>query len=63
MQEDAIHMPGNLPSNQAVGVHTADDAVLNAMGPGSQKFRGFMDNTEVFRVMVDALGLGRSKSK
>lgn len=63
MQEDAIHMSGNLPSNQAVGVHTADDAVLNAMGPGSQKFRGFMDNTEVFRVMVDALGLGRSKSK
>lgn len=63
MQEDSIHMPGNLPSNQAVGVHTADDAVLNAMGPGSEKFRGFMDNTEVFRVMVDALGLGRSKSK
>ncbi len=63
MQEDAIHMSGNLPSNQAVGVHTADDAVLNAMGPGSEKFRGFMDNTEVFRVMVDALGLGRSKSK
>lgn len=63
MQEDAIHIPGNLPSNQAVGVHTADDAVLNAMGPGSEKFRGFMDNTEVFRVMVDALGLGRIKSK
>lgn len=63
MQEDAIHMPGNLPSNQAVGVHTADDAVLNAMGPGSEKFRGFMDNTEVFRVMVDTLGLGSSKSK
>lgn len=63
MQEDAIHMPGNLPSNQSVGVHTADDAVLNAMGPGSEKFRGFMDNTEVFRVMVDTLGLGRSKSK
>ncbi|MBU3586410.1 alkaline phosphatase [Polynucleobacter sp. 31A-FELB] len=63
MQEDAIHMPGNLPSNQSVGVHTADDAVLNAMGPGSEKFRGFMDNTEVFRVMVDTLGLGSSKSK
>lgn len=63
MQEDAIHMPGNLPSNQAQGVHTADDAVLNAMGPGSEKFRGFMDNTEVFKVMVEALGLGRNKSK
>ncbi|WP_251369545.1 alkaline phosphatase [Polynucleobacter sp. AP-Elch-400A-B2] len=60
-QEDAIHMPGNLPSSQEQGVHTADDAVLNAMGPGSEKFRGFMDNTEVFKVMVETLGLGYSK--
>ena len=58
LQEDAIHMNGNLPSHQAVGVHTADDAVLNAMGPGSEKFKGFMDNTEVFKVMVQTLGLG-----
>jgi len=59
MQEDAIHVGGNLPSHQDVGVHTADDAVLNAMGPGSEKFRGFMDNTEVFKVMVQSLGLGQ----
>ena len=59
LQEDAIHMTGNLPSHQEVGVHTADDAVLNAMGPGSDKFRGFMDNTEVFKVMVENLGLGK----
>lgn len=58
LHEDAIHMPGNLPSNQAVGVHTADDAVLNAMGPGAENFRGFMDNTEVFKVMVNSLGIG-----
>jgi alkaline phosphatase len=58
LHEDAIHMPGNLPSNQAVGVHTADDAVLNAMGPGAEYFRGFMDNTEVFKAMVDAMGMG-----
>lgn len=58
LNEDAIHMTGNLPSHQGVGVHTADDAVLNAMGPGSEKFRGFMDNTEVFKVMVETLGLG-----
>ena len=57
-QEDAIHVGGNLPSHQDVGVHTADDAVLNAMGPGSEKFKGFMDNTEVFKAMVEALGLG-----
>ena len=58
LQEDAIHVGGNLPSHQEVGVHTADDAVLNAMGPGSEKFKGFMDNTEVFKVMVESLGLG-----
>ncbi|MBU3593847.1 alkaline phosphatase [Polynucleobacter sp. 71A-WALBACH] len=59
MQEDSIHVGGNLPSHQDVGVHTADDAVLNAMGPGSEKFRGFMDNTEVFKVMVQSLGLSQ----
>lgn len=59
LQEDAIHVGGNLPAHQDTGVHTADDAVLNAMGPGSEKFKGFMDNTEVFKVMVDTLGLGQ----
>ena len=48
---------GNLPRSSDVGVHAADDAVLTAMGPGSEKFRGFMDNTEVFRVIADTLGL------
>jgi alkaline phosphatase len=50
---------GNLPRASDVGVHTADDGVLTAMGPGSEKFRGFMDNTEVFRVMAETLGLGQ----
>jgi len=58
LQEDAIHVGGNLPSHQESGVHTADDAVLNAIGPGSERFKGFMDNTEVFKVMVQTLGLG-----
>ena len=58
LQEDAIHVGGNLPVNQESGVHSADDAVLNAMGPGSENFKGFMDNTEVFKIMVQSLGLG-----
>jgi alkaline phosphatase len=58
LQEDAIHVGGNLPTNQESGVHTADDAILNAQGPGSEKFKSFMDNTEVFKVMVESLGLG-----
>jgi alkaline phosphatase len=48
---------GNLPRTSDVGVHSADDAVLTATGPGSERFRGFMDNTDVFRAMADALGL------
>ena len=59
LQEDAIHVGGNLPSQQETGVHTADDAVLSAMGPGSEKFHGFMDNTEVFKVIAQTLGLGQ----
>jgi alkaline phosphatase len=51
---------GNLPRSADTGVHTADDAVLTAMGPGAERFHGFMDNTEVFRVIADSLGLGRS---
>jgi alkaline phosphatase len=38
-------------------VHSGDDVILTATGPGSDRVRGSMDNTDVFRVMVDALGL------
>jgi alkaline phosphatase len=53
---------GNLPRTADTGTHTADDALLTAMGPGAEQFHGFMENTEVFRVMADALGLGASAS-
>jgi len=58
---DAFKVEGNTPSTTEAGVHTADDAVLNAMGPGSDVFKGFIDNPEVFKGMVQALGLGRKK--
>jgi len=54
----ATRMQGNLPFSQPQGVHSADDVVLTAMGPGSELFRGHLDNTRVFRVMATALGLG-----
>ncbi len=55
----AVLRVGNLPRSASDGVHSADDAVLTAIGPGSEMVHGFMDNTEVFQVMVGALGLGR----
>jgi alkaline phosphatase len=50
---------GNLPRTADTGTHTADDAIVTAMGPGSEEFHGFMENVEVFRVMASALGLGQ----
>jgi alkaline phosphatase len=48
---------GNLPAIMNASVHSGEDVILTATGPGSDRVRGSMDNTEVFRVMVDALGL------
>lgn len=49
---------GNLPAMINADVHSGEDVILTAMGPGSDRVRGQMDNTEVFRVIAEALGLG-----
>jgi alkaline phosphatase len=49
---------GNLPRYLAASVHSGEDVVLTATGPGSERVHGQMDNTEVFRVIAEALGLG-----
>lgn len=54
----ATRKAGNLPFEANSGVHSADDGLLTAMGPGAEKFRGRKDNTFVFRVMAEALSLG-----
>jgi alkaline phosphatase len=59
----AMRMQGNLPFTQPQGVHSGDDVVLTAMGPGAELFRGRIDNTRVFRVMATALGLGPRASQ
>jgi alkaline phosphatase len=48
---------GNLPAMMNASVHSGEDVILTATGPGSERVHGSMDNTEVFRVMVEALGL------
>jgi alkaline phosphatase len=54
------HSPGgNLPAMINANVHSGEDVILTAAGPGSERVRGQMNNTEVFRVMVEALGLGQ----
>ncbi len=52
---------GNLPAMMNASVHSGEDVILTATGPGSDRVKGQMDNTEVFRVMADALGLAEKK--
>jgi len=41
----------------AVGTsHTAEEVLIAAEGPGSQKIAGFMSNTDLFHVMMSAYG-------
>jgi len=48
---------GNLPAMMNASVHSGEDVILTAAGPGSERVHGSMDNTDVFRVIADALGL------
>ena len=48
---------GNLPFTADRGIHSGDDVILTAMGPGSEQFHGRIDNTRVFRAIAVALGL------
>ena len=57
----AVLRPGNLPAMMGASVHSGEDVILTAMGPGSERVHGSMDNTEVFRVIADALGLAEGR--
>ena len=59
----AVLRPGNLPRSAPQGVHSGEDVVLTAMGPGAERVQGFLDNTEVFRIIVDALGLAATTAQ
>jgi len=55
--QEADLQTGNLPFDQTNCVHTVEDVVIYASGPGANRFAGLLDNTEVFFAMADALGL------
>jgi alkaline phosphatase len=58
-QPGAARKIGNLGAMAKAGVHSADDVILTASGPGAAAFHGHVDNTFVFRAMATALGLGQ----
>ncbi len=57
----AVLRVGNLPNKGSraanQGVHTGDDVLLTAMGPGAEKVHGQMENTALFRIITEALAL------
>lgn len=55
----AVHRVGNIPKDESTAVHAVDDVVLQATGPGSNGFKGYMEESDVYRVLADALGLGK----
>ena len=57
--EGAHFVEGNLPRSEPQGVHTVDDLVVTARGPNADEIKGFMNSTEIFRVMAEALALGK----
>jgi alkaline phosphatase len=58
----AVFRLGNLPRLANASVHSGEDVILTATGPGSERVRGQLDNTEVFRIMAEALGLGQKQA-
>ena len=57
----AVFREGNLPTFEGTGIHAVDDMIVLGEGPGANKFKGYMENTEVFRVLVETLGIKPKK--
>ena len=53
----AVFREGNLPRADDTAVHAVDDVVLQSTGPGSEEFKGYLEESDVYRVVVDALAL------
>ena len=45
-----------LPSLSMDDTHTGEEVLVAAQGPGADQVRGYMANTDLFRVMMSALG-------
>ncbi|WP_426238477.1 alkaline phosphatase [Pararhizobium sp. DWP1-1-3] len=54
----AVFVQGNIPKSGDSGVHSVDDVVLQAAGPGAEGFKGYMEESDIYRVLADTLALG-----
>lgn len=53
----AVLRIGNIPRSTDTAVHAVDDGILQASGPGSEAFKGYMEESDVYRVLVEAFAL------
>ncbi len=54
----AVFREGILPRDSDTGVHAIDDMIVQASGPGAERIRGYMENSDLFQVIVETLALG-----
>ena len=54
----AVLRVGNLPRENDTAVHAVDDIVLQATGPGADAFKGYMEQSDVYKVLADVFALG-----
>lgn len=59
----AVFVQGNIPKDGDSGVHAVDDVVLQSMGPGSEEFKGYMEQSDVYRVLADTFALGTKQTQ
>ncbi|OLP61365.1 alkaline phosphatase [Xaviernesmea oryzae] len=57
----AVFVQGNLPRSADSGVHAVDDVVLQSTGPGSEGFKGYLEESDVYKVLADTFALGADK--
>jgi alkaline phosphatase len=48
--------PIRIPALRVENGHTGEEVLVAAQGPGAQRVRGYMANTDLFRVMMEAYG-------
>jgi alkaline phosphatase len=58
----AVFVPGIIPKSADSGVHAVDDVVLQAEGPGAEGFRGYMEQSDVYKGLAEAFALGSKQT-
>lgn len=58
----AVLVTGIIPKSSDSGVHAVDDVVLQAEGPGAEGFRGYMEQSDVYKGLAEALALGAKQT-